>query len=127
MSNMNLVCGLDSRVAWWKFKLIDKERRLSRRFIVLLGNNFMQISVEIWALRDKVLHDDPNKSSAVYLLPFFDNKHAVCGTDFLPMQIDFFAENISDDMILLGVGDFRSRARQGKRSSFTDVHFGTST
>ena len=29
--------------------------------------------------------------------------------------------------ILLCGGDFRSRARQGKRSSFTDVHFRTST
>ena len=29
--------------------------------------------------------------------------------------------------ILLCGGDFRSHARQGKRSSFTDVHFRTST
>ena len=63
--------------------------------ILLLVNNFMQISVDIWALRDKVLRDDPNESSAVYLLTS-DNKHAVCGTDFSPMQINFFAENISD-------------------------------
>ena len=65
-----------------------------------------------------MLCDDPNERSAVYLLTF-DNKHAVCRTDFSPMQINFFAENISDDIILLCVGDFRSRARQGKRSSFT--------
>ena len=52
----------------------------------------MQISV---ALQDKVLRDDRNESSAVYLLTS-DNKHAVCGTDFSPMQINFFAENISD-------------------------------
>ena len=28
--------------------------------ILLLVNNFMQISVDIWALRDKMLRDDPN-------------------------------------------------------------------
>ena len=59
----------------------------------------MQISVEIWVLRDKVLCDDPNESSAVYLLTS-DNKHTACGTDFSPMQINFFAENISDDSSL---------------------------
>ena len=62
-----------------------------------------------------MLRDDPNESSAVYLLTS-DDKHAVCGTNFSPMQINFFAKNISD---------FQSRARQGK--SFTDVHFGAST
>ena len=87
MSNMNLVCGLNSRIARWKFKLIEKERRL------------LPISVEIWALRDKGLRNDPNESSAVHLLTF-DDKHAVCGTDFSPMQINFFAENISDDSSL---------------------------
>ena len=33
--------------------------------ILFLLNNFVQISVDIWALRDKVLLDDPNQSSAV--------------------------------------------------------------
>ena len=56
----------------------------------------MQISVDIWALRDKVLRDDPSESSAVYLLTS-DNKSAVCGTDVSPIQINFFAKNISDD------------------------------
>ena len=59
----------------------------------------MQISVDIWALHNKVLHDDPNESSAVYSLTS-DNKHAVCETDFSPMQINFFAEHISDDSSL---------------------------
>ena len=40
---------------------------------------------------EKVLRDDPNESSAVYLLTS-DDKHAVCGTDF--RQINFFTENI---------------------------------
>ena len=31
MSNMNLVCWLDSRIFWWKFERIENERRLSRR------------------------------------------------------------------------------------------------
>ena len=56
----------------------------------------MQIPV---ALQDKVLRDDRNESSAVYLLTS-DNKHAVCGTDFSPMQINFFAGNIGDDSSL---------------------------
>ena len=55
----------------------------------------MQISAEIWALRDKVLRDDPNESSAVYLSTT-DNKHAVCGTDFLPMRWFFFVEETFD-------------------------------
>ena len=46
-----------------------------------------------------MLRDDPNESSAVYFLTS-DDKHAVCGTDFSPMQINFFAENISDDSSL---------------------------
>ena len=46
----------------------------------------VQISVDIWDLHDKVLLDDPNESSAVYLLTS-DNKHAVCGTDFSPHQL----------------------------------------
>ena len=46
-----------------------------------------------------MLHDDPNESSAVYLLTS-DNKHTVCGTNFSPMQFNFFAENISDDSSL---------------------------
>ena len=43
-----------------------------------------------------MLWNDPNESSAVYLLTS-DNKQVVCGTDFSPMQINFFAENISYD------------------------------
>ena len=46
-----------------------------------------------------MLRDDPNESSAVYLLTS-DNKHTVCGTNFSPMQFNFFAENISDDSSL---------------------------
>ena len=60
----------------------------------------MQTSVDIWALRDKVLHDDPSESSSVHLLTS-DNKHAVyCGTDVSPIQINFFTENISNDSSL---------------------------
>ena len=43
-----------------------------------------------------MLRDDPNESSAVYLLTS-DDKQTVCGTDFSPMQINFFAKNISDE------------------------------
>ena len=71
----------------------------------------MQISVEIWALRDKMLRDDPNESSAVYLLTI-DNKHAVCGTDFSPMQINFFGENIRDDSSLCRRLSIRCQARE---------------
>ena len=110
MSNMNLVCGLDSRIVWWKFKLIEKECRLPQRLI--------------WTLCDKVLRDDLNESSTVYFLTS-DNKHAVCGTDFSPMQINFFAENISDDSSLWRRPPITCQAR--KKISFTDVHFGTST
>ena len=35
----------------------------------------------------------------IYLLTS-DHQHAVCGTNFSPMQINFFAENISDDSSL---------------------------
>ena len=42
-----------------------------------------------------MLRDDPNESSAVYLLTS-DNKHAVRGTDFTPMQINFFVEETFD-------------------------------
>ena len=35
----------------------------------------------------------------IYLLTS-DGKHAVFGTNFSPMQINFFAENISDDSSL---------------------------
>ena len=60
----------------------------------------MQISVEIWALRDEVLRDDPSESCAVHLLTS-DNKHAVnCGIDVSPIQINFLAENISDNSSL---------------------------
>ena len=38
------------------------------------------------ALRDKVKRDDPNESSAVYLLTS-DDKYAVCGTNFSPNQL----------------------------------------
>ena len=43
------------------------------------------------------------KCCAMYPAVYFftsDNKHAVCGTDFPPMQINFFGENISDDSSL---------------------------
>ena len=73
-----------------------------------------------------MLRDDPNESSAVNLLTS-DDKHAVCGTDFLPLQVNFDSLPKILATILLCGGDFPSRARQGKRSSFTDVHFGTST
>ena len=42
-----------------------------------------------------MLRDDPNESSAVYLSTT-DNKHAVCGTDFLPMRRFFFVEETFD-------------------------------
>ena len=40
------------------------------------------ISVDV----NKVSRDDPNESSAVYLLTS-DDKHAVCETDFTPNQL----------------------------------------
>ena len=46
-----------------------------------------------------MLCDDLNESSAVYLLTS-DNKQVVCGTDFSPVKINFFAENISYDSFL---------------------------
>ena len=46
-----------------------------------------------------MLRDDPNESSAVHLLTS-DDKHAVCGTNFSPVQINFFAKNISDNSSL---------------------------
>ena len=45
------------------------------------------------------MHDDPSESSAVFLLSA-DNKHAVCGTNFSPIEINFFAKNSSDDSSL---------------------------
>ena len=65
---------------------MENERLLSQCLIFLLVNSFMQISVGIWGRDDKVLCDDPNESSVVYLLTS-DNKHAVCGTDFSPNQL----------------------------------------
>ena len=53
---MYLDCRLDSRLVWWKLKLIESERRL---FLEIAENNFMQISVE---------RDNPNKT----LLYFID-------------------------------------------------------
>ena len=48
-----------------------------------------------------MLRYDPNENSAVYVLTS-DNKHTVCGTNFSPVQFNFFAENISDDSSLWG-------------------------
>ena len=79
--------------------------------ILLLVNSFMQISVDV-NLRDRVLRDDPNESSAVYLLTS-DDKYAVCGMDFSP-------ESTSSPKIFSG-GDFQSPAGQRKRSTFTDM------
>ena len=64
-----------------------------------------------------MLRDDPNDSSAVYCLLTSDDKHAVCKTDFpkstsLPKIFS---------VVLLCRRDFRSRAGQRKRSSFTDM------
>ena len=62
--------------------------------ILLLLNNFVHISVDIWALRDKVLRDDPNQSSAVYLLA-----SDIINTLFAEQNsllINFFTENIGD-------------------------------
>ena len=61
--------------------------------ILLLLNNFVQISVDIWALRDKMLRDDPNQSSVVYLLAS-DNNHA--NNHANSRWINFFTENIDD-------------------------------
>ena len=36
----------------------------------------------------------------VNILLTSDNKHAVCGTDVSPIQINFFAKNISEDCSL---------------------------
>ena len=53
-----------------------------------------------------MLRDDPNESSAVYLLTS-DDKYAVCGMDFSP-------ESTSLPQIFSGAG-------QRKRSTFTDM------
>ena len=80
----------------------------------------MQISVDIRALRDKVLCDDPNESSAIYYLTS-DNKHTVCGTDFSRMQINFFAKNISDDSSLWRRFSITCQARKKINLTFRDV------
>ena len=102
MSNVYLDCGLDSRLVWWRFKLIKKEQCL---FLELLVNNFVQISVK---------RDDPNKSSAVFywLLMKYHWSHGVCRTDFSRNQLlcpkTFVTFPLS--------GDLRSCARQRNRS-----------
>ena len=84
----------------------------------------MQIYVNIWALRDKALRDDPCESfAAFYWLLITYRWSQTSWTDFSPNQL--LPENISDLFLLCG-GDFRSRARQRDRSCFTDVHFWTS-
>ena len=84
----------------------------------------MQIYVDIWALRDKALRDDPSESfAAFYWLLIKYRWSQTSWTDFSPNQI--LPKNI-DDLFLLCGGGFRSRARQRDRSCFTDVHFWTS-
>ena len=98
----------------------------------------MQIYVDIWALRDKALRDDPSESfAAFYWLLIKYRWSQTSWTDFSPNQL--LPENI-DDLFLLCGGDCRSRARQRDRSCFTvashagvfrgarftDVHFWTS-
>ena len=80
----------------------------------------MQIYVDIWALHDKVLRDDPSEScAAFYWLLIKYRWSQTSWTDFKNI------ENI-DDLFLLCGGDFWSRARQWDRSCFTNVHFWTS-
>ena len=70
-----------------------------------------------------MLRDDPNESSAVYLLTS-DYKHAVSETDFSPMQINFFAENISDDSSLCRRLSITCQAREKfkfHRCSFRNI------
>ena len=55
-----------------KTKLIENERRLSRRL-----KSYFLISRSLY---------DPNESSAVYLLTSYD-EYAVCGTNLLPNQL----------------------------------------
>ena len=72
----------------------------------------MQISVEC---------DDPDKSSAVFylLLMKYRWSHALCWTAFLRNQL-LCPKTLATFPLS---GDFRLRARQWNRSSFTDVHF----
>ena len=65
MSNMYLDCGLDSRLAWQKFKIENEQHS----FLELLVNKFMQMFVE---------SDDPNKGSVVlyWLLMKYRWSHA---------------------------------------------------
>ena len=57
-------------------------RLMSALKILLLVNSFILISVDVnKPFQDIVLRDDPNESSAVYLLSS-DDKCAVCGTNF---------------------------------------------
>ena len=58
-----------------------------------------------------MLRDDPNESSAVYLLSS-DDKYAVCGTNFSPNQL-LCPKYLATFLLICGE-DFRSRAGQRK-------------
>ena len=58
-----------------------------------------------------MLRDDPNESSAVYLLSSGD-KYAVCGTNFSPNQLLCW-KYLATFLLICGE-DFRSRAGQRK-------------
>ena len=67
-----------------------------------------------------MLRDDPDESSAVYLLTS-DDKHAVCGTDFPEISPQICSLPKIFSVVLRCGGDFRLSAGQRKRSSFTDM------
>ena len=58
-----------------------------------------------------MLREDPNESSAVYLLSS-DDKYAVCGTNFSPNQLLCW-KYLATFLLICGE-DFRSRAGQRK-------------
>ena len=109
MSNMNLVCGLDSRIFWWKFKLIENKRCLSQR----LKSSFLFVN-EPFAI--KCCATTQTKALLYIYWPLMINMLFV---EQISFQINFSAGNI-----LCG-GDLSITCRATKRSSFIDMRYGT--
>ena len=105
MSNMNLVCGLDSRIFWWKFKLIENKRCLSQR----LKSSFLFVN-EPFAI--KCCATTQTKALLYIYWPLMINMLFV---EQISFQINFSAGNI-----LCG-GDLSITCRATKRSSFIDM------
>ena len=88
MSNMNLVCGLDSRIVWYKnFKLIENERCLS----LILVNSFMQISVDVNEPFMIKCYATTQMKALLYIKLLMINTLFV---EQISPQINFFTKNI---------------------------------